>query len=121
MYLLKIQHLGILKTVFVIRYSWAFDFSITEKIFIFICLLFLYFYHGLDVSGVCAVNDMIIVFSSFLGLNGLNCHYCLIKCWTLFHLQWEKKGGMVKRENICDIKHMMDILFSLFEMNIFYF
>lgn len=79
----------------------------------------------MNASGICAMNDKIIVLSPFLGLDGQKlptlCHYCLIKCWTLFHLQWGKKRGIVKRENICDIKNMKDILFSLFEKNIFYF
>lgn len=47
-------------------------------------------------------------------------HYCLIKCWTLFHLQWEKEEAW-SNEKTYVIKNMKHTLFSLFEKNIFYF
>lgn len=69
LYLFEIQESRIYKTIFIIRYSWTFDFSTTKKIFIFV----FYFYilpYILNALGISAMNDKIIVLSPFVGLDG---------------------------------------------------
>lgn len=56
--------------MFVIRYSWTFDFSITEKIFIFVVYFYMFTMYRMHQEGISAIDDKIIVLSPFLGLNG---------------------------------------------------
>lgn len=70
-------------------------------------------------EGISATNDKVVLLSVAPKL--LTLSFLFNKMLGIISFTVGKTRGIVKWENICDIKNMKDILFSLFEKNIFYF